>query len=103
MEAKSLEHQLGHQRKVLERGDNFPDTDNSENGRLRQNLLTKQNEFDQTEDTLKKLENEIAMWVVITYILNLTSSLLPQTEGGAWSGREGIQSTTQEGRAGTAH
>ena len=60
MEAKSLEHQLGQQRKILERGANFPDADNSQNGRLRQNLLTKQNELDQTNHTLKKLENEIA-------------------------------------------
>ena len=61
MEAKSLEHHLAHQNKVLERGANFPDSDNSESGRLRQNLLTHQNELDQTEERTSKLEHEISL------------------------------------------
>lgn len=60
LEAKSLEAQLAQQRRVLERGANFPDGDNSESGRLRQNLLTHQNELDQTEEKIEKLDKEIA-------------------------------------------
>jgi len=61
MEAKSLEHKLFEQKKVLDRGANFPESDNSETGQLRQNLLTHQNELDQTEERISKLSQEIAM------------------------------------------
>lgn len=59
VEAKSLEHQLSQQNKVLERGRSFPEADNSESGRLRQNLLTHQNQLDQSNEKIEKLETEL--------------------------------------------
>ena len=59
MEAKTLEQKLSKQKRVLDKAAAFPEGDNSETGRLRQNLLTHQNELDQTEERIGKLEHEI--------------------------------------------
>ena len=59
MEAKSLEAQLSQQNKVLERGQSFPEGDNSVSGGLRQNLLTHQNQLDQSSEKVEKLDAEI--------------------------------------------
>ena len=51
--------QLSQQRRVLERSASFPDGGNSETSRLRQVLLERQNELDQAQERVEKLQGEV--------------------------------------------
>ena len=63
VQAKELSVQLAQQRRVLDKAASFPDGDTSESGRLRQILLTHQNEIDMSGERTGKLEQQIKMWV----------------------------------------
>ena len=63
VQAKELSVQLAQQRRVLDKAASFPDGDTSETGRLRQILLTHQNEIDMSGERTGKLEQQIKVWV----------------------------------------
>ena len=61
VQAKELSTQLARQRRVLDKAASFPDGDTSESGRLRQVLLTHQNEIDMSTERTGKLEQQIKL------------------------------------------
>ena len=61
LQAKELSVQLAQQRKVLDKAALFPDGDTSESGRLRQVLLTHQNEMDMSGQRTAKLDQQIKL------------------------------------------
>ena len=67
IQAKELSVQQAQQRRVLDKAASFPDGDSSEGGRLRQILLTHQNEIDMSGERTGKLEQQIKMWVESKY------------------------------------
>ena len=71
IQAKELSVQLAQQRRVLDKAASFPDGDTSESGRLRQILLTHQNEIDMSGERTGKLDQQIKKWVeFIMYTCN---------------------------------
>lgn len=62
--AKMLSHQLAYQRRVLEKGANFPDSSTTQSSHLRQMMLTHQNELDMSHMRIFKLEQEAEKYVV---------------------------------------
>ena len=59
VQAKELNVQLTQQRRVLDKAASFPDGDSSESGRLRQILLSHQNDIDLSEERTVKLDQQI--------------------------------------------
>ena len=61
LQGKELSVQLAQQRRVLDKAASFPDGDTSESGRLRQVLLTHQNETDMSGQRTAKLDHQIKL------------------------------------------
>ena len=68
-QAKTYTNELDLQRVELEKGDNFPESSNTEVSKLREQLLKYHNDMSQAEEKQYQLEYKIETYVLISFKL----------------------------------